>query len=77
MDLKTTIRVLNILFGVLVLTALLLFVCPSPVLLFPIGGCASGINLLSGLFLRCPGCGQWLGRTPGAYCPHCGEKLPR
>jgi len=27
------------------------------------------------IFGRCPNCGKHLGREPGKYCPHCGEKL--
>lgn len=24
---------------------------------------------------RCPSCGQFLGRTKGQYCPHCGKEI--
>lgn len=26
-------------------------------------------------WLRCPHCGEWLGKYPGDYCKNCGEKL--
>ena len=27
------------------------------------------------LFIRCPHCGEHLGRDRGEFCPHCGKKL--
>ena len=27
------------------------------------------------LYIRCPHCGEHLGRDRGEFCPHCGKKL--
>ena len=27
------------------------------------------------LYIRCPPCGEHLGRDRGEFCPHCGKKL--
>ena len=31
--------------------------------------------VLAFIWLRCPHCGEWLGKYPGDYCKNCGEKL--
>lgn len=46
-----------------------------------------GISLLAALvvfaglllhmrLIRCPHCGEWVGKHPGEHCKHCGKELP-
>lgn len=37
--------------------------------------CIGADVLISLLWLRCPNCGDWLGKNSGDYCQRCGEKL--
>ena len=43
---------------------------------FALGACVSFSALIPNfLFYRCPHCGRYLGRSDGAFCQHCGERL--
>ena len=65
-------------FGLAFLSVLALYECPPAVqgLLTAVGLLAPLAALvLHGIWMRCPECGAYLGRSPGAYCKNCGGKL--
>lgn len=37
--------------------------------------CVMGGLVLHFKLVRCPHCKEWVGKHPGEYCRHCGEKL--
>lgn len=38
-------------------------------------GLLAAIFMVYILYIRCPHCGEHLGRDRGEFCPHCGKKL--
>ena len=38
-------------------------------------GLLAAIVVVYLLYIRCPHCGEHLGRDRGEFCPHCGKKL--
>ena len=38
-------------------------------------GLLAAIVVVHILYIRCPHCGEHLGRDWGEFCPHCGKKL--
>ncbi|WP_300415993.1 hypothetical protein [uncultured Oscillibacter sp.] len=62
--------------AVLIAGLLLILLCGKHILFWPLGlAVALGSVVLWKRWWRCPNCGQFLGRTKGRYCPHCGKEI--
>ena len=77
MKLEKAEKLLNILLALMLAIAVVIMAAEAvavPGFIVCIGLLAA-IFVIFLLFIRCPHCGEHLGRDRGEFCPHCGKKL--
>ena len=77
MKLEKAKKLLKILILAMLIVAVVVMMAES---VAPVGfllciGLLAAVVVVHILYIRCPHCGEHLGRDWGEFCPHCGKKL--